>query len=175
MQEGPWFHPCACTLEWWEDKDTLLMLYWTIDWKIPGAFVWHYLRHQPTATGKHSQHLIKTGTWNVLPQSSLQHVHWGHWSSCGGTSVEALHALLSENSCLRWQSSTCPTWIWPTRGLCLSRPNVRGGVAWPLNQLIGLKVEEAMVSGEINAELLCLSRTPSSHQKDMNMMLRDTT
>ena len=32
----------------------------------------------------------------------------------GGTSVKAVHALLRENSCLHWQSSTsCPAWIRP--------------------------------------------------------------
>ena len=56
------------------------------------------------------QHWIKTGTWSVLHQPSLQFVHRGHW----GTPVKAVHALLSQNLCLHWQSSTsCPAWIWP--------------------------------------------------------------
>ena len=36
----------------------------------------------------------------------------GQWNSFGGTSVKAIQALLSENSCMHWQSSTsCHAWI----------------------------------------------------------------
>ena len=57
---------------------------------------------------------IETGIGSFLYQSNLQPVHRGQWNSFGGTSVEAIHALLSENSCLRWQPSIpCLAWIWP--------------------------------------------------------------
>ena len=40
------------------------------------------------------------------------------------------------------------------------RPNGKGGMTRPPAPPIGLKVEEAMTSAEINAELLCPLRTP---------------
>ena len=43
-------------------------------------------------------------------------LYTGQQSSFGGTTVKAVHALLFEDSCLHWQSSTsCPTWIWPNQ------------------------------------------------------------
>ena len=63
---------------------------------------------------QHPQRWAKTGTRGILHQPSLQYVHGGQRSSFGGTSVEVVHELLPENSCLHWQSSTsCTTWIWP--------------------------------------------------------------
>ena len=97
------------------------------------------------------------------PTTSVQPVHRGQWSSFGGTSVKAVHALLCENSCLHWQSSTsslhkCDQ---TTRDLYAPRPNGRGGMAWPPAPPVGLKVEEAMNCAEINAELVCPLRTPN--------------
>ena len=48
-----------------------------------------------------------------------------------------------------------------TRDLYAPRPNGRGGMSRPLAAPIGLKVEEAMTSAEINAELVCPLRTPN--------------
>ena len=42
------------------------------------------------------------------------------------------------------------------------RPNGSGGMTWPPAPPVGLKVEEAMTSEEINAELVCPLRTPNS-------------
>ena len=76
--------------------------------------VWHSIPYQFTTTWQHPQRCTKTGTWSILHQPSRQYVHRGQRSSSGGTSVETVHELLSENSCLHWQPSTsCPTWIWP--------------------------------------------------------------
>ena len=36
--------------------------------------VWHSIEHQPATTGQHPQHWIKTGTWSILHQPSLQFV-----------------------------------------------------------------------------------------------------
>ena len=75
--------------------------------------VWHSIQYQFTTTWQHPQHWAKTGTRGFLHQPSLQYVHRGQRSSFGGTSVEAVHELLSENSCLHWQPCTsCATWIW---------------------------------------------------------------
>ena len=48
-----------------------------------------------------------------------------------------------------------------TRDLYAPRPNGRGGMTRPTAAPIGLKVEEAMTSAEINAELVCPLRTPN--------------
>ena len=48
-----------------------------------------------------------------------------------------------------------------TRDLYAPRPNGRGGMTRPPAPPIGLKVEEAMTSTEINAELVCPLRTPN--------------
>ena len=55
------------------------------------------------------------------------------------------------------QSNQQPT----TRALYAPRPNGRGGMTRPPAPPIGLKVEEAMTSAEINAELVCPLRTPN--------------
>ena len=48
-----------------------------------------------------------------------------------------------------------------TRDLYAPRPNGRGGMTRPPAPPIGFKVEEAMTSAEINAELVCPLRTPN--------------
>ena len=48
-----------------------------------------------------------------------------------------------------------------TRDLYAPRPNGRGGMTRPPAPPIGLKIEEAMTSAEINAELVCPLRTPN--------------
>ena len=48
-----------------------------------------------------------------------------------------------------------------TRDLYAPRPNGRGSMTRPPAPPIGLKVEEAMTSAEINAELVCPLRTPN--------------
>ena len=69
---------------------------------------------------------------SILHQPSVQPIHRGQWSSFWGVSVKAVHALLSENSCLHQQSSTsCPAWIWPNNHLINMLPDQMGGEAWP--------------------------------------------
>ena len=48
-----------------------------------------------------------------------------------------------------------------TRYLYAPRPNGRGGMTRPPAPPIGLKIEEAMTSAEINAELVCPLKTPN--------------
>ena len=50
---------------------------------------------------------------------------------------------------------------WTTKDLYAPRPNGRGGMTRPPAAPIGLKVEEAMTSAEINAKLVCSLRTPN--------------
>ena len=47
------------------------------------------------------------------------------------------------------------------RDLYAPRPNGRGGMTRPPASPVGFKVEEAMTSAEINAELVCPLRTPN--------------
>ena len=47
------------------------------------------------------------------------------------------------------------------RDLYAPRPNGRGGMTRPPAPPVGFKVEEAMASAEINAELVCPLRTPN--------------
>ena len=58
-----------------------------------------------------------------------------------------------------------------TRDLYAPRPNGRGGMTRPPAPPVGLKVEEAMTSAEINAELVCPLRTPNfppgTHEYDL--------
>ena len=48
-----------------------------------------------------------------------------------------------------------------TRYLYLPRPNGKGGMTWSLAQPIGLQLEEAMTSAEIDPEMVCPLKTPS--------------
>ena len=48
-----------------------------------------------------------------------------------------------------------------TRDFYAPRPNGRGGMTRPPTPPIGLKVEEAMTSAEINADLVCPLTTPN--------------
>ena len=48
-----------------------------------------------------------------------------------------------------------------TRDLYLSKPNGKCGMTRPLTQPVGLKVDEALISAEIDAEMVCPSKMPS--------------
>ena len=48
-----------------------------------------------------------------------------------------------------------------TRDLYLSKPNGKGGMTRPPTQPVGLKVEEALTSAEIDAEMVCPLKMPS--------------
>ena len=48
-----------------------------------------------------------------------------------------------------------------TRDFYVPRPNGRGGMTWPPTHPIGLKVEAAMASAEIDAKLVCPLRIPA--------------
>ena len=62
--------------------------------------------------------------------SQIMYRIWSLYNKCQ-VSVKAVHALLSENSCLHRQSSTsCPAWIWQNHGMYML-PDQMGGEAWP--------------------------------------------
>ena len=73
-------------------------------------------QHQTSTYNNWTAFITLDWDWHgsILHRPSVQPVHRGRRSNFGGTSVKAVHALLCENSCLHWQSSTsCPAWIRP--------------------------------------------------------------
>ena len=104
-------------LKWGGDRDTLLMLYRAI---VRSKFDYGCIVYG-TASNTNLRQLdsihnsglrLALGAFCTSPVSSLY--TRGQRSSFGGTSAKAVHALLCENSCLHWQSSTsCPAWIRP--------------------------------------------------------------
>ena len=103
-------------LKWGGDRDTLDAVPCHCSFQVRPWLhcVWHSIKHQPSTTGQHPLLWTETGIGSILHQPSVLPVHRGQWSSFGGTSVKAVHALLCENLCLHWQSGTsCPAWIRP--------------------------------------------------------------
>ena len=117
VQGGSQSHPSCCTLEVGRGQRhtaDAVPDHCSFKARLWMYCVWHSIQYQFTTTWQHPQRWAKTGTRGMLHQPSLQYVHGGQRSSFGGTSVEVVHELLSENSCLHWQPSTsCTTWIWP--------------------------------------------------------------
>ena len=104
-------------------------------------------------------------------QPSLQYVHGGQPTSFGGTSVEAVHELLSENPRLHWQPITSLNEFDPIpRDMYLHRPNRIGGMTGRPAQPIGLKIEVSMTSVGIDVETVCPLKTqtfaPGTHEHD---------
>ena len=103
-------------LKWGGDRDTLLMLYRAIvRSKFDNGCIVYGTASNTNLRQLDSIHnsglRLALGAFCTSPVSSL---YTGQRSSFAGTSVKAVHALLCENSCLHWQSSTsCPTWIQP--------------------------------------------------------------
>ena len=106
VQGGPQSHPSGCTLEvGWGQRHSpdAVPGHCPFQARLRMYCVWHSIKYWSTLTGQHPQCWNKTGTWSVLHQPSLQYEHRGQWSSSGRMSVEAVNALLYENSCLHWQ------------------------------------------------------------------------
>ena len=61
-----------------------------------------------------------------------------------------------------------------TRDLYLSKPNGKGGMTRAPTQPVGLKVEGALTSAEIDAEWSAPWRCQAFHLEHMNTILRDT-
>ena len=112
VQGGSQSHPNGCTLEEGRGQrhtadavpDHCSFQAW-----LRMYCVWHSIQYQFTTTWQHPQRCAQTGNRGILHQPSLQYVRRGQWSSFGGTSVEVVHELLSENSCQHWQPSTSRT------------------------------------------------------------------
>ena len=73
----------------------------------------------------------------------------------------SMHYYLKTRACTDNQAHHALHEFDPTiRDLYLPRPNGRGGMTRPSNQPVGLKLEEAMTSAEIDVELVCPLKTP---------------
>ena len=74
----------------------------------------------------------------------------------------SMHYYLNSRACINNPAHhALHEFDWTTRNLYAPRPNERGGMTRPQAVPIGLKVEEAMTSAEINAELVCPLGTPN--------------
>ena len=99
MQRGPQSHPSGCTHEVGSGQKHFpdaLPGHCSLKDGLWLFCIWHSVEHPPESVGQHPLGCIKTGTWSVLRQPTLQFVHRGQWSSSGGTVVKDLHAWLSK-------------------------------------------------------------------------------
>ena len=147
-------------LKWGGDRDTLLMLYRTIvrsklDY---GCIVYG------TASSANLRQLdsihdaglrLALGAFCTSPVSSM-------YTEANETPLEERRLKLSMHYYLKTRACTDnpahyalhefdPT----TRNLYLSKPNGKGGMTRPPTQPVGLKLEEALTSAEIDAEMVC--------------------
>ena len=153
-------------LKWGGDRDTLLMLYQAIVWsKLDyGCIVYG------TASNTDLRQLDSIHNAGVRPElgafctSPVSSMHMeANEAPLGERRLKLLmHYYLKTRTCTDNPAHHTlheydPT-IWD---LYLPRPNERGGMTRPPTQSIGLKLEEAMTSAEIDVGLVCLLRTPS--------------
>ena len=153
-------------VKWGGDRDTLLMLYRAI---VRSKFDYGCIVYG-TASNTNLRQLdsihnsglrLALGAFCTSPVSSL-------YTEANEAPLEERRLKLS----MHYYVKTCAWTDNPahhalhefyrtTRDLYAPRPNGRGGITQPPAPPIGLKVEEAMTSAEINAELVCPLRTPN--------------
>ena len=130
--------PCHCSFQVW------LWLH----------CVWHSIKHQPTTTRQHSLLWTETGIGSILHQPRKAPLEERRLKL-------SMHYYVKTRACIDNQDHALHEFERTTRDLYAPRPNGRGGMTRPPAPPIGLKVEEAMTSAEINAELVCPLRTPN--------------
>ena len=174
VQGGSQSHPSGCTPEVGRGQrhtvDAVLD-HCSFQARLWMYCAWHSIQYQFTTTWQHPKRWAKTGSRGILHQPSLQYVHGGQWSS-----LEERRLKLSMNYYLKTRACTDnpahhalhdfdPT----TKDLYLPTPNGKGGMTQPPAKPIGLKVEEAMTSAEI--ETVCPLKTPTfppgTHEYDL--------
>ena len=153
-------------LKWGGDRDTLLMLYRAIvrskfDYGciVYGTASNTNLRQQDSI---HNSVLrLALGAFCTSPVSSL-------YTEANEAPLEerrlklSMHYYVKIRACIDSPAHhALHEFDQTTRDLYAPRPNGRGGMTRPPAPPIGLKVEEAMTSAEINAELVCPLRTPN--------------
>ena len=135
-------------LKWGGDRDTLLMLYRAIvRSKLDYGCIVYGTASDTNLRQLDSIHnsglRLALGAFCTSPVSSL-------YTEANEAPLEGRRLKLSEHYYVKT--------MWD---FYAPRPNGRGGMTRPAAPPIGLKVEEAMTSTEINAELVCLLRTPN--------------
>ena len=153
-------------LKWGADRETLLMLYCAIvrskfDYGciVYGAASNTNLRQLDSI---HNSGLrLALGAFCTSPVSSL-------YTEANGAPLEerrlklSMHYYVKTRACIDNPAHhALHEFDQTTRDLYAPRPNGRGGMTQTPAPPIGLKVEEAMTSAEINAELVCPLRTPN--------------
>ena len=153
-------------LKWGGDRDTLLMLYRTI---VPSKLDYGCIVYGAASNTNlrqldsiHNAGLrLAPGAFCTSPVSSMD-------TEANKAPLEERRLKLSMNYYLKTRACTDnpahhaqhefdPT----TRDLYLPRPNGKGGMTRPPAKPIGLKVEEAMTSAEIDIETVCPLKTPT--------------
>ena len=153
-------------LKWGGDRDTLLMLYRAI---VRSKFDYGCIVYG-TASNTNLRQLdsvhnsglrLALGAFCTSPVSSL-------YTEANEAPLEecrlklSMHYYVKTRACIDSPAHhALHEFDRTTRDLYAPRPNGRGGMTRPPAPPIGLKVEEAMTSAEINAELVCPLRTPN--------------
>ena len=153
-------------LKWGGDRDTLLMLYRTIvRSKLDYGCVGYGTASNTNLRQRDSIHnaglRLALGAFCTSPVSSM-------YTEANEAPLEERRLKLSMNYYLKTRACTDnpahhalhefdPT----TRDMYLPRPNGKGGMTRPPAKPIGLKVEEAMTSAEIDIETVCPLKTPT--------------
>ena len=153
-------------LKWGGDRDTLLMLYRAI---VRSKFDYGCIVYG-TASNTNLRQLdsihnsglrLALGAFCTSPVSSL-------YTEANEAPLEerrlklSMHYYVKTRACIDNPAHhALHEFDRTTRDLYVPRPNGRGGMTRPPAPPIGLKVEEAMTSAEINAELVCPLMTPN--------------
>ena len=153
-------------LKWGGDRDTLLMLYRAI---VRSKFDYGCIAYG-TASNTNLRQLdsihnsglrLVLGAFCTSPVSSL-------YTEANEAPLEerrlklSMHYYVKTRACIDNPAHhALHEFDRTTRDLYVPRPNGRGGMTRPPAPPIGLKVEEAMTSAEINAELVCPLMTPN--------------
>ena len=153
-------------LKWGGDRDTLLMLYRAI---VRSKFDYGCIVYG-TASNTNLRQLdnihnsglrLALGAFCTSPVSSL-------YTEANEAPLEecrlklSMHYYVKTRACIENPAHRAlHEFDRTTRDLYAPRPNGRGGMTRPPAPPIGLKMEEAMTSAEINAGLVCPLRTPN--------------
>ena len=152
-------------LKWGGHRHTLLMLYRTIVRSKLDYGCTVYGTASNTNLRKldsiHNARLrLALGAFCTIPVSSM-------YTEANEAPLKERRLKLSMNYCLKTLACTdnpahaLHEFDPNTRDLYLPRPNGKGGMTQPPTQPIGLKVEEAMASAEIDVETVCPLKTPT--------------
>ena len=166
-------------MKWGGDRDTLLMLYR----KIVRSKLDYGCIVYGTASSANLRQLdsihnaglrLAFGAFCTSPVSSM-------YMEANETPLEqrrlklSMHYYLKTRACTDNPAHHALYEFYPTtRDLYLSKPNGKGGMTRPPTQPVGLKVEEALTSAEIDAEMVCPWRCQAFHLEHINTILRDT-